>query len=159
VAAQKRSEVNSGGTSGGGSLVMELREAAIFKPDLKQMTAFRPSCESGVGMNAIPGGCYPVPSELNHLLSQLPPPSCFQVSHHSKQAIAIATTQGPFVQIDELMHLLNTSRVSDDIESRRGKRRRESGGESDEDLTSGGAPPINDIYRSRQQKRANISLP
>lgn len=35
------------------------------------------------------------------------------------------------------------------------KRKREGGGEEgEEDLA--GAPPINDIYRSRQQKRVNV---
>ena len=59
---------------------MELRDAAITKPDLKQMLPFKPSSVSGVGMNAIPGGCFPVPSELANLLSRLPPPECFHVS-------------------------------------------------------------------------------
>ena len=59
---------------------MELRDAAITKPDLKQMLPFKPSSVSGVGMNAIPGGCFPLPSEVGNLLSRLPPPECFHVS-------------------------------------------------------------------------------
>lgn len=66
--------------------------------------------------------------------------------------------QGPFVQLDELVHLLSTNQVSDDFSDsggRTGKRKREVGEESDEEGTIGGAPPINDIYRSRQQKRVH----
>ncbi|XP_064401775.1 cleavage stimulation factor subunit 3-like [Halichondria panicea] len=137
----KRLEGGVGGGasgSGGGSLVMELREAAISKPDLQQMLPFKPSSVSGVGMNAVPGGCFPLPSELSNLLSRLPPPDCFH---------------GPFVQLNELMALLDTSDGSEVI-GRSGKRKRDGGEESDDD-GSGGAPPINDIYRSRQQKRVH----
>ncbi len=61
--------------------------------------------------------------------------------------------QGPFVQLNELMALLDTSDGSEVI-GRSGKRKRDGGEESDDD-GSGGAPPINDIYRSRQQKRVH----
>ena len=59
---------------------MELRDAAISKPDIRQMLPFKPSSVSGVGMNAVPGGCFPLPSEISNLLSRLPPPECFQVN-------------------------------------------------------------------------------
>ena len=59
---------------------MELREASITKPDLNQMMPFKPSSVSGVGMNAVPGGHFPVPSEIANLLSRIPPPDCFHVS-------------------------------------------------------------------------------
>ena len=34
----------------------------------------------GVGMNAVPGGYFPLPSEVAHLMSRIPPPHCFNVS-------------------------------------------------------------------------------
>ena len=34
----------------------------------------------GVGMNAVPGGAFPIPSACAHVLAKLPPPRCFQVS-------------------------------------------------------------------------------
>ena len=61
------------------------------------------------------------------------------------------------MQLDELIHLLDTNQVSEDFSNggvRSGKRKRE-GGESDDEAANGGAPPINDIYRSRQQKRVH----
>ena len=35
----------------------------------------------GVGLNAVPGGFFPLPSEVAHLMSIIPPPQCFSVSH------------------------------------------------------------------------------
>lgn len=31
-------------------------------------------------MNAVPGGHFPLPSEVAHLMSRIPPPHCFNVS-------------------------------------------------------------------------------
>ncbi len=62
------------------SLATQLRQASIAKPDLKQMTTFKPSTSYGVGMNCIPGGGFPLPSALSNLLTKLPPPNCFHVS-------------------------------------------------------------------------------
>ncbi len=56
------------------------------------------------------------------------------------------------MQLNELMSLLDTSDGSEFIGGRSGKRKRDGGEESDDD---GSAPPINDIYRSRQQKRVH----
>ena len=33
----------------------------------------------GVGMNAVPGGHFPLPSEVAYLMSRIPPPQCFNV--------------------------------------------------------------------------------
>ena len=71
----------------------------IAKPDTSHMLPFRPSATSGmysckrvqqqpsfaiflligVGMNAVPGGHFPLPSEVTYLMSRLPPPHCFNV--------------------------------------------------------------------------------
>lgn len=34
----------------------------------------------GIGMNAVPGGYFPLPAEVAHLMSRIPPPHCFNVS-------------------------------------------------------------------------------
>ena len=44
------------------------------------MTPFKPSTTSGVGMNSVPGGRFPVPTAVSSLMSRLPPPECFHVS-------------------------------------------------------------------------------
>ena len=36
-------------------------------------------CALGVGMNAVPGGHFPLPAEVSHLMSRIPPPHCFNV--------------------------------------------------------------------------------
>ena len=87
------------------------REESVVRPDLNQMVPFRPStthgklplspflthspstnsyhpssyhllATSGVGMNAVPGGHFPLPSAVARLMPLLPPPECFQVSQH-----------------------------------------------------------------------------
>ena len=46
----------------------------------------------GVGMNAVPGGAFPIPSACAHVLAKLPPPRCFQVSvtRHTHLAVGYA---------------------------------------------------------------------
>ena len=34
----------------------------------------------GVGLNAVPGGYFPLPAEVAHLMRRIPPPQCFNVS-------------------------------------------------------------------------------
>ncbi len=59
------------------------------------------------------------------------------------------------MQMEQLMALLDTS---DGSEVTRVAKRKREGGEDNEEDENGGAPPINDIYRSRQQKRVhNVS--
>ncbi|XP_019857540.1 PREDICTED: cleavage stimulation factor subunit 3 [Amphimedon queenslandica] len=117
------------------------------KPDLKQMISFKPSTTHGVGMNAVPGGHFPLPSSLANLLSLLPPPHCFQ---------------GPFVQVDQLIDMIIHSSIPEISSSQPGlsstrvinqKRRRDDGEDFDEET----APPSNDLYISRQQKRAQTT--
>ena len=65
--------------------------------------------------------------------------------------------------MNELIHLLETNKTLDSVGStltggdgvRVGKRRRGDTGEESED--EGAAPPVNDIYRARQQKRVHPS--
>ena len=74
-----------------------------------------------------------------------------------------AHQQGPFVQLNELLQLLDSNRIPDSASgdvgmgegSKTGKRKRGEGEESDEETSGGVNPPVNDIYRSRQQKRVH----
>ena len=73
--------------------------------------------------------------------------------------------QGPFVQLNELMQLLESNKIPDTPSGdaaggneggKAAKRKRgEGGAESDEETANGVNPPINDIYRARQQKRVH----
>ncbi|CAI7991638.1 Cleavage stimulation factor subunit 3 [Geodia barretti] len=117
----------------------------ISRPDTSHMLPFRPSATSGVGMNAVPGGHFPLPSEVAYLMSRIPPPQCFN---------------GPFVNLNELVHLIKTSDLPSSLApgppDRPGKKRRAEGrDDSDDETQSSTAPPTNDIYRARQQKRAH----
>lgn len=62
------------------------------------------------------------------------------------------------------MQLLESNRVPDSVSMdvglgegiKTGKRKRGEGGEeSDEEMANGMNPPVNDIYRARQQKRVH----
>ena len=79
----------------------DMRLTNISRPDTSHMRPFKPSATSGrnyivhwahvpyivcylpilgVGMNAIPGGHFPLTSEVAHLMSRIPPPQCFNAS-------------------------------------------------------------------------------
>lgn len=63
----------------------------LARPDVNQMMPFKPSAAEGVGMNAVPGGTFPLPNACASMLQCIPPPDCYK---------------GPFVQVDELLTLL-----------------------------------------------------
>lgn len=132
------------------------------RPDTSQMTPFKPAA-GAVGLHSVPGGVFPVPPVAAHLMTLLPPPSCFQ---------------GPFVMVDDFIQLTLESEIpepapsglpdtemgplngveggEDGIEvdqNKRGVKRPGADHESDDE--SSAAPPENDIYRSRQQKRVH----
>ncbi|XP_073238338.1 cleavage stimulation factor subunit 3-like isoform X1 [Porites lutea] len=140
----------------------EEKPAKFPRPDVSQMTPFKPTA-SAAGVHSVPGGVFPMPPAATHLLTMLPPPSCFQ---------------GPFVMIDEFIKLtlereipelppsglpdseapmngVESSESSMEVEqNKRGVKRPGVDHESD-DESSSAAPPVNDIYRSRQQKRVH----
>lgn len=200
----------------------------LSRPDTSHMLPFKPSTTSGahatsqyehhpyffllgVGMNAVPGGHFPLPSEVAYLMSRIPPPHCFNVSSifphytsykqcmcvyisHFKRSscntlatsaqcslilLVLVLLQGPFVNLNKLVHLIQTSDLPSSLApgiynlwplhrrtthngcsagstERSGKKRRAEGrDDSDDETQSGVAPPTNDIYRARQQKRAH----
>ncbi|XP_031552725.1 cleavage stimulation factor subunit 3-like [Actinia tenebrosa] len=126
-------------------------------PDTTQMMPFKPTSGT-VGFHSVPGGVFPIPPAAAHLMTLLPPPSCFL---------------GPFVVVDELVRLISECTLPEhrptsilpadsglngiDEENhtentdRRGVKR--AVGHDSDDESSPVIPPSHDIYRSRQQKR------
>lgn len=140
------------------------------RPDFSQMIPYKPKANAYSGEHPLEGGTFPKPPALACLCAQLPPPSCFR---------------GPFVSIDALIDIFNRIKlpdapvptgdhgcdtklfdlaksvhwiVDDSTFSGEGglkRRRMLPGGDDSDDETPGVAPPANDIYRLRQQKRFN----
>lgn len=134
-------------------------------PDFSQMIPYKPKSNPLPGEHPIPGGSFPQPPAAAHLCTLLPPPNCFR---------------GPFVHIDILMDIFNRIYLPENfpipaesggdvrlfdlaksvhwiVEEGGGiglKKRKRLGlgldGSDDEDTP---LPPMNDIYRQRQQKR------
>ncbi|KAF6206641.1 hypothetical protein GE061_017877 [Apolygus lucorum] len=134
----------------------------IPRPDVSQMIPFKPKLNAYPGEHPVPGGAFPMPPAVGHLCSLLPPPTCFH---------------GPFVAIDRLMDVFSKITLPDsppvpqgdngldtrlfdlaksvhwvvDSDEALAAKRRKLGEDSDDEESM--APPINDIYRLRQQKR------
>ncbi|KAG1686688.1 Cleavage stimulation factor subunit 3 [Nymphon striatum] len=137
------------------------------RPDMTQMIPFKPLQDAPIGLHPVAGGVFPLPPAAVHLNTLLPKPTSFQ---------------GPFVDIEKLMDIfmklklpehgtkliengftkeegisyLETAvnaanNIADGTFPRKHKMFGEGGDSSDDDENS--APPIKDIYRSRQQKR------
>ncbi|XP_045469062.1 protein suppressor of forked isoform X1 [Harmonia axyridis] len=145
------------------SIISGDSESPLPMPDYAQMIPYKPKANPIPGEHPVPGGSFPFPPAAAHLCTLLPPPNCFK---------------GPFVVIDQLTDVFNRIRLPDSapqpsehgdirlfdlaksvhwiMEEGGGigiKRRRKIGlmeGSDDED---GPLPPMNDIYRQRQQKR------
>lgn len=138
--------------------------------DLSQMIPYKPKPNAFPGEHPLAGGTFPQPPALAALCAQLPPPVSFQ---------------GPFVSVEHLIDIFNRIQlpeppvpsgengfssklfdlaksvhwiVDDSAFSGEGglKRRRIlPGGDDSDDDQAAPAPPTNDIYRLRQQKRFN----
>ncbi|CAB0001846.1 unnamed protein product [Nesidiocoris tenuis] len=146
-----------------GLLDEEGTQRLIPRPDVSQMIPFKPKLNAYPGEHPVPGGAFPMPPAVAHLCSLLPPPTCFH---------------GPFVAVDRLIDIFSKITLPDsppaptgdngydtrlfDLaksvhwivdteENSSGSKRRKLGEDSDDEDSS--APPINDIYRMRQQKR------
>ncbi|KAI4880194.1 hypothetical protein NFI96_026030 [Prochilodus magdalenae] len=115
------------------------------------------------GLHPVPGGVFPVPPAAVVLMKLLPPPTCFT---------------GPFVKVDELMESFRRCALPETVEAAvelitgsrpdaasegngpvenhavASKALKRPNADSDEEEDKGAiAPPVNDIYRARQQKR------
>ena len=74
--------------------------------------------KTGVGMNAVPGGHFPLPSSLANLLSLLPPPQCFQVNAISGSTSRIVTiTSEQIITISLFAFDLKASTYADKVSS------------------------------------------
>uniref|UniRef100_A0AAY5EZS8 Cleavage stimulation factor subunit 3 n=1 Tax=Electrophorus electricus TaxID=8005 RepID=A0AAY5EZS8_ELEEL len=139
------------------------RKPEYPKPDTNQMIPFQPRHLAPPGLHPVPGGVFPVPPAAVVLMKLLPPPTCFT---------------GPFVQVDELMETFRRCTMPETVEAAvelitggrpdtagegngpvenhavASKSLKRPNADSDEEEDKGSiAPPINDIYRARQQKR------
>ncbi|XP_066901018.1 protein suppressor of forked isoform X3 [Halyomorpha halys] len=145
-----------------GLLDDEGTQRLIPRPDVSQMIPFKPKLNAYPGEHPVPGGAFPMPPAVGHLCSLLPPPQCFH---------------GPFVAVDRLIDIFSKIQLPDTPPVPQGDngcdtrlfdlaksvhwivdndeggtvKRRKLGEDSDDEENM--APPINDIYRLRQQKR------
>uniref|UniRef100_A0A1B6CGC0 Cleavage stimulation factor subunit 3 n=1 Tax=Clastoptera arizonana TaxID=38151 RepID=A0A1B6CGC0_9HEMI len=134
------------------------------RPDISQMIPFKPKRDAYPGEHPVPGGSFPTPPTAAHLCTLLPPPHCFH---------------GPFVVVDSLIDIFNKIQLPETqptlVNGENGcdtrlfdlaksvhwvvdmddgsKKKRKVGGDDSDDEDATGAPPANDIYRQRQQKR------
>ncbi|KAH1011580.1 hypothetical protein HUJ04_000919 [Dendroctonus ponderosae] len=149
------------------SIINQQSEMPLPRPDYSQMIPYKPKSNPLPGEHPIPGGSFPMPPSAAHLCTLLPPPHCFR---------------GPFVHIDIMMDIFTRLHLPDQVpaptehgdvrlfdiaksvhwivEENGGlgvKRRKKLGlsmdGSDDEDMH---LPPMNDIYRQRQQKKVRI---
>ncbi|XP_035900462.1 protein suppressor of forked [Anopheles stephensi] len=144
------------------------QRAQIARPDFSHMIPYKPKPNAYPGEHPVPGGAFPQPTALAALCAILPPPISFQ---------------GPFVAVDKLIEVFDRIQlpevppppsdstadsrlfelaksvhwiVDDSIYASEGglrRRRMAPGGEDSDDEAVAPAPPANDIYRLRQQKR------
>uniref|UniRef100_A0AAR2LFE1 Cleavage stimulation factor subunit 3 n=1 Tax=Pygocentrus nattereri TaxID=42514 RepID=A0AAR2LFE1_PYGNA len=139
------------------------RKPEYPKPDTNQMIPFQPRHLAPPGLHPVPGGVFPVPPAAVVLMKLLPPPTCFT---------------GPFVKVDELMESFRRCTLPETVEAAvelitgsrpdaisegngpienhavANKALKRPNADSDEEEDKGAiAPPVNDIYRARQQKR------
>ncbi|KAL3882786.1 hypothetical protein ACJMK2_029149 [Sinanodonta woodiana] len=131
------------------------------RPDVNQMLPFKPKSNVPTGSHIVDGGVFPAPPAAAVLMTRLPPPNCFN---------------GPFIYMDKFLQHMQNLEIPDgppvvngdsgpmkldpgtllSLEFATGRKRRitdeEHSDEEEMDVIT--APPLHDIYRSRQQKRA-----
>jgi len=157
------------GTSGSASVAVAAADSApsedeqkLPRPDFAQMVPYKPKQYWVPGEHPIPGGGFPLPPAAYTLCQMMPPPRSFH---------------GPFVAVDGLLGIFENLQLPDGppeptglngtsgqfelarsvhwIVERDGERRAPSGRKRnpDSDDDEAQAPPANDLYRQRQQKR------
>ena len=129
----------------------------VARPDVAQMTPFKPSVNWYPGEHRIPGGVFPMPPAASDLCTRLPPPTCFE---------------GPFVVLDHLLRTMATANLNpvsvkepkEAMEKPGGKetsasnnshgnKRKHSRDRDFSDNEEEDYIPTNDLYRKRQQRR------
>ncbi|XP_019553197.1 protein suppressor of forked [Aedes albopictus] len=144
----------------------------IPRPDFAQMIPYKPKPNAYPGEHPLDGGAFPQPPALAALCSMLPPPICFHgpfVSVDKLQDLfsrivlpdvaptPIAGENGNSIKLFDLAKAVHWI-VDDSTYSGEGglkRRRMAPGGDDSDEETALPAPPVNDVYRLRQQKRFN----
>lgn len=110
---------------------------AFCRPDRSQMIPFKPRRFPAPGSHPVQGGEYPMPEAAHNILKLMPPPVCFH---------------GPFVRVDDLIEKFRSTDLPEKAEWLKLKHTTSKGTKRGIDKDESGA---NDIFRQRQQKRAN----
>ncbi|KAK7478906.1 hypothetical protein BaRGS_00029887 [Batillaria attramentaria] len=138
----------------------EAKRPQYPKPDIDQMLPFKPRAVVPPGSHPVPGGVFPPPPAAAALLQLLPPPQCFQGPHvlmdvFMEHMANLKLPSGPVGVpngTDGHFRLDPGTQLSMEIASGARKRRHTEQDESDDEANDVSAP-VNDIYRSRQQKK------
>ncbi|XP_052088640.1 cleavage stimulation factor subunit 3-like [Mytilus californianus] len=135
------------------------RQPEYPKPDIEQMLPFKPKAVVLPGSHPVSGGEFPPPPAAGSLMTVLPPPECFhgpfvlmdKFIEHMKN---LTLPEAPIIIENGVEGLLRPdSGTQYSIDIALGRKRRITEGEDSDDENSETAPPLHDIYRSRQQKR------
>lgn len=97
-----RNKIHNGGSGSdflegdaeGDYSMSNLNQPTMCQPDLDQMIPFKPVMAAGYGSHTVPGGVFPPPPAVGNLLSRLPQANTFW---------------GPFVDIEQLCHIIRVS--------------------------------------------------
>ncbi|XP_066998910.2 protein suppressor of forked isoform X2 [Anabrus simplex] len=160
------------------SAVMDGEEEGnnLPRPDFTQMIPFKPKAQSIPGDHPVPGGVFPHPPAAAQLCTLLPPPGCFrgpfvaidmlidvfnkiQLPENPPLPVADNGCDTKLFDLAKSVHWIVDEGQEGGLSipgSLTLKRRRRPGldrGDDSEDDELAGAPPVNDIYRARQQKR------
>ncbi|KAJ8869656.1 hypothetical protein PR048_028649 [Dryococelus australis] len=148
----------------------------IPKPDVSMMIPFKPKAQTVPGDHPVPGGVFPQPPAVAQLCTLLPPPDCFQGPFVSVDMLMDVfnkiqlpeTAPLPSGESENDVKLFDLAKslhwivddsqdgslsISAGLNHKRRRRALNDRGDDSEDDDLAGAPPINDIYRARQQKR------
>ncbi|XP_005184856.1 protein suppressor of forked [Musca domestica] len=141
------------------------------KPDFSQFIPFKPKANAYPGAHPLAGGVFPQPPALAALCATLPPPICFRGPFVSIEMLfdifnRIKLTDAPplpsgdpgcdtkIFDLAKSVHwIVDESVCSGDATAGIKRRRMLPGGDDSDEETPTAAPPVNDIYRLRQQKR------
>uniref|UniRef100_A0A1I8PF42 Suppressor of forked domain-containing protein n=1 Tax=Stomoxys calcitrans TaxID=35570 RepID=A0A1I8PF42_STOCA len=141
------------------------------KPDFSQMIPFKPKANAYPGAHPLAGGTFPQPPALAALCASLPPPVCFRGPFVSIEMLfdifnRIKLTDAPplpsgdpgcdtkIFDLAKSVHwIVDESICAGDAATGVKRRRMLPGGDDSDEEAPAAAPPVNDIYRLRQQKR------
>ncbi|KAL8606799.1 hypothetical protein ACOMHN_049628 [Nucella lapillus] len=132
------------------------------KPDLDHLLPFKPRAIVPPGSHPVLGGVFPPPPAAAALLQILPPPQCFsgpqvQMDKFIEHMTNVKLPSGPLGipnGTDGIFRIDPGTQFSVDIVMGSRKRRHTENEESDEEgVDNSITAPVNDIYRSRQQKK------